>query len=132
MGALDSYLPRGLSWSLVRKLLVTLAGEVHARIDAIAAIWVGCVGRPNLGALIDASADGIGSAGGKVCDASGNTTPTARLLWPLKALIVTFEGGGLVHRALGQTKARGVGRPNPQRGQHRRADDRHSYTWGLA
>jgi hypothetical protein len=46
----------------VRKLLVTLAGEVGARVDAIAAIWMGCVGRPNLGALIDAFADGIGRA----------------------------------------------------------------------
>jgi hypothetical protein len=79
---------------------------VHARSGTIPAIWMGWVGRPNLGALIDASINRIGRAGDGVYDASGNTTPNAQLLWQLKTPIVTFEGGGLVRRALRQTAAR--------------------------
>jgi hypothetical protein len=84
----------------VWKLLVSLTGEVHARVHAITAILMGGVRRPNLGALIGASADGIVDAGRGVYDAPGNTMSDARPLRQLPTPIVTFEGCGLVCWAL--------------------------------
>jgi hypothetical protein len=58
---------------------------MHARIDAISTIWMGCVGRPNRRAVIDTSADRIGRAGGTVYDCGG-LIPHARVMNALRLL----------------------------------------------
>jgi hypothetical protein len=100
---------------LVRGQLVALAGKVDTRVRPIAAVGMGSVGRPNLGALIQAICGGI-------VRASGDTVPYPWLLGQLPAPIITFEGSGLVYRALRQTQTGVIGRLGRQAGQHYSAD----------